>query len=119
MPFNNTTFLFLLLLLTIPTCHTPTSSKITFDTISISDNGLLNGVSVAYEFCIPRDSLNLKQIKKIDANVEVHVDSPGRIGCTDEQWLCISNTQQRHFRKVLRRLAQQGFVERIDRCFFE
>lgn len=119
MPQAKKNSLLLLLLLTIYACHSPQPNKITFDTASISSDGLQNGVSIAYEFCIPRDSAYLEQVQKIDANVEVYAGSPGRIGCTDAQWLCISNTQQRHFRQVLRQLAQQGFIERIDRCFFE
>lgn len=116
---NTTVFFFLLFFSTLPTCHFSTFSKINFNTASISDEGQLDGVTLAYEFCIPRDSVKLKKVRKVDANVEVFTGSPGRIGCTEVQWLCISHTQQSGFRQVLRRLARLDFVERIDRCWFE
>ena len=108
-----------LTILALAACQSTKSSKINFDTSFISDQGLHNGVALSYEFCIPRDSTYLKKTEKIDANVEVFGESPGRIGCTTSQWLCISNTQQRDYRKVLRKLARQDFIQRIDQCFFE
>lgn len=116
---NTTCYLFLLNIVILSTCTTHKSDKIAFDITAISDNGLLNGVSLDYEFCIPRDSTFILKVKNIDPNVNFYDGSPGRIGCSELQVLCLSNTHQPEFRKVLRKLARQDFIERIDQCFFE
>lgn len=100
-------------------CSPKQSHKINFDTQQLSKEGLVDGVSLAYEFCIPNDSIYVKKIKNIDANVVLHPGSQGRIGCGKQQVLCISNTHQKNHLKVLHSLSKQTFIEKINRCFFE
>ncbi len=85
-------------------------AKIKFDYSSIDDNGLRNGeVSVDYEFCIPADAAILDQVMKIDQGVRVMKSSKGRIGCTDQQWLCINSTHSVSWKKQLFAIAVSYF----------
>ncbi len=98
-------------------------SKITFDLDRINEEGLVGppaGLrSVMYEFCIPADSLLAEEVRSIDRSVSLYPRSRGRIGCSEEQILCIGSTQQPEWRGVLERLAALDFVARIDESFME
>lgn len=95
-------------------------AKIKFDYSSIDDNGLRNGeVAVDYEFCIPADQAILDQVMKIDQGVRVMKSSKGRIGCTDQQWLCINSTHSAGWKKNLLAIASLSYVERIAETFYE
>lgn len=95
-------------------------AKIKFDYSSIDDNGLRNGkVAVDYEFCIPADAAILDQVIKIDQGVRVMKSSKGRIGCTDQQWLCINSTHSAGWKTKLFEIASLSYVERIEETFYE
>jgi hypothetical protein len=72
-----------------------------------------------YEFCIPADPGLEAQVRQIDQTIQIFKTSPGRIGCTEEEYLCIGNTHQPNFKTVLLNLAKLPQVKRIDQAFFE
>jgi len=120
-------FLFLLLVILISSafqCPKKTDkvnrAKIKFDYAAIDDSGLRNGeVAVDYEFCIPADQKILDQVMKIDQGVRVMKSSKGRIGCTDQQWLCINSTHNDDWKKHLFAIASLSYVERVEETFYE
>lgn len=97
--------------------------KIDLDLDALNAQGLYgppDGLrSLDYEFCIPNDASAVATVRGIDPTVRIHRDSPGRIGCTSTEYLCIGNTAQRDFRGVLHRLAELPYVERIGQAHFE
>ena len=94
--------------------------KITFDLNSIDADGVRGGSYVDYEFCIPREESQLTQVKTIDPGIKCFQGSGGRIGCTENEYLCIGSTGLlKDYRKVLFELAQLEYVKRIDECFWE
>jgi len=99
------------------------SPKINFDTSAINSEGLqgLPGgqVSVSYEFCIPGTPQTMAEVQRIDPTAQCTMGSRGRIGCTPTQALCIGNTHQADWAKVLNDLAALPTIERIDRSYFE
>ena len=118
-----------LLLLPIFSCHTPQLQpspeelqKIRFDLSKLDKDGLLGPpdgkVALDYEFCIPRKEQYRKEVESIDPSLKIQTVK-GRIGCGRDQYLCLGYTHQEHYREVLYRLAGLGYVERIERAFFE
>ena len=96
------------------------SSKIRFDIEAIDAQGLRNGeVSMDYEYCIPADEKALSKVQTIDPNVKLMKSSKGRIGCTKDQWLCISNTHDPEWKEKLMAIASLDFVERIEEVVWE
>jgi hypothetical protein len=99
------------------------SPKINFDTSAINSDGLQGPpggqVSVSYEFCIPGTPQAIAEVQSIDPTVHLAVGSRGRIGCTPTQALCIGDTHQANWAKVLNDLAALPYIERIDRSYFE
>jgi hypothetical protein len=97
-------------------------NKVGIDFKSIDEQGLTGPeggkVSVSYEFCIPRDERLWKRVTGIDRTAERSA-SPGRIRCTDEQWLVTGNTHQANYKRVLYELAALPEVVRIQQAFFE
>ncbi len=97
--------------------------KITFDISKLDESGLygpLDGKrALSYEFCIPDTVQNRTEVKRIDPTVKFFTESPGRIGCSKHESLCIGSTHQKGFRRVLKRLAGLTYVQRIDESFFE
>ena len=120
-------FLFLLLVILFSSafqCPKKTDkvnqAKIKFDYAAIDDSGLRNGeVAVDYEFCIPADQKILDQVMKIDQGIRVMKSSKGRIGCTDQQWLCINSTHSPGWKNKLYAIASLSYVERIEETFYE
>ena len=106
-----------------PEPEVPTLTKVTFDLELLNDDGLIGpptGLrSVMYEFCIPADSASAVEVRAIDPSVKLHSTSPGRIGCTDDQVLCIGETHQPGWRTVLGQLSALDYIERIDQSFAE
>ena len=98
-------------------------SKIRFDLDTIGDDGLVGPPdgrrSVSYEFCVPGDAELVDQVRQIDATLEVYPDSRGRIGCSEDESLCIGNTHQPEFRGVLLKLAALPYVKEIHESHFE
>ena len=99
------------------------SPKINFDTSAINSDGLQGPpggqVSVSYEFCIPGTPQAIAEVQSIDPTAQCTMGSRGRIGCTPAQALCIGNTHQANWAKVLNDLAALPYIERIDRSYFE
>ncbi len=99
------------------------SPKITFDLEQIGEDGLgtKSGSKVAtdYEYCIPADEKSAAIVRKIDPKLKIMKKSRGRIACSKDQWLCMGDTHQKDWRKVLIQLAELDFVAQIDRTFFE
>jgi hypothetical protein len=99
------------------------SPKINFDTSAINSEGLQGPpggqVSVSYEFCIPGTPQAMAEVQRIDPTAQCSVGSRGRIGCTPTQALCIGNTHQADWARVLNDLVALPYVERIDRSYFE
>jgi hypothetical protein len=99
------------------------NTRIHFDLSGFEDSGLLgppDGLrAAAYEFCIPAHEELASEVKAIDPTVQIFAGSPGRIGCTDDQYLCIGSTHQPGFRSVLVNLAQLDYVTRIELSFAE
>jgi len=76
-------------------------------------------VAVNYEFCIPAQEKNWKEVQKIDPSARKQGGSQGRIGCRDDQWLVIGSTHQPRYQRVLYELAALTCVERIEETFWE
>lgn len=97
--------------------------KITFDIKKINNDGLIgleNGkVSVDYEFCIPYTEESLLEVKKIDSDIRCNHGSSGRIGCTNNEYLCLGNTGSKDFGTILCDLSQLDYIKRIDQNFWE
>ena len=97
--------------------------KIRFDLDALNKDGLYGppgGLrAMDYEFCIPAEKKYIDEVRRIDPTVTVQAHSPGRIGCGEDQVLCIGNTHQENFRQVLYKLASLPYVQRIEPCYFE
>ncbi len=113
-------------------CHVapePTSSphaeiaKVGFSLDNLSPEGLRgppDGLrSVAYEFCVPADNAVYQQVLRIDPGLQIYPGSPGRIGCTRNQSLCIGETNQPDWHEVLQKLAALSYISEIRESFFE
>jgi hypothetical protein len=97
--------------------------KIRFDLSILNDDGLYgppDGLrSLHYEFCIPATDMHVAEVSAIDPSVEIMRGSRGRIGCADDQFLCVGSTHQPGFREVLTGLAGLPYIERIEQWFGE
>ncbi len=95
-------------------------AKIDFDYSAIDENGLDRGeVSLDYEFCIPSDETRWKEVLAIEPDAKIMKSSKGRIGCTDQQWLCIVSTYHPKWRERLYAIASLSYVDRIIQTFYE
>jgi hypothetical protein len=94
------------------------STKIHFDLSEFNDDGLYGppeGLRAAmYEFCIPALADLAAEVASIDPTVQIYAVSPGRIGCSRDEYLCIGSTGQPGFRQVLANLAQLDYASRIQ-----
>ncbi|MDX2229140.1 MAG: hypothetical protein NW220_05865 [Leptolyngbyaceae cyanobacterium bins.349] len=109
--------------LAIPASQAATPlTKITIDLTRISPAGLVgppDGLrSMSYEFCIPRHEAAIAEIQAIDPTLQ-YARSPGRIRCSQDQYLVIGNTHKPNWREILTKLAQLDYVQRIDQFFGE
>ncbi len=96
----------------------PILDKINFDISRISPDGLIgppDGLrSVSYEFCIPAINDAVKTIKMIDSQIDIYRQSPGRIGCRKNQYLCIAHTHNKQWKDILFSIARLDYVEKIE-----
>ena len=100
----------------------PPLKKIEIDLSVLDANGLRGPadgkVSISYEFCIPNTEKCKAEVSKIDNTVQFSHGSPGRIGATKDQFLCIGSTGK-NYKKVLSALAELPYIKRIIECHFE
>jgi len=97
-------------------------SKIKFDLDQLDSDGLTGADdgkrSISYEFCIPDNKLNRDKVKKIDKTIQF-TKAMGRSMCGKNQILCMGHTHQPNAVKVLSRLAELNYVEKITETYFE
>ncbi|MFQ5583837.1 MAG: hypothetical protein ACE5GL_05325 [Calditrichia bacterium] len=97
--------------------------KIAFDLDRLNEAGLYgppDGLrALSYEFCIPAREDYADEVKAIDPTIDISAGSPGRVDCSEDQFLCMGNTHQKNFREVLLRLAALPYVDRIEESVFE
>jgi hypothetical protein len=79
-----------------------------------------NDVPIVQEWSgdYPVDQLNLLPESQSES-LKFFAQSPGRIGCGESENLCIGSTHQKDFRRILQRLAELKYVQRIDESFLE
>jgi hypothetical protein len=98
-------------------------AKIKFNLDDIRPDGLRGPddglVSVSYEFCVPKEEAAYAEVRRIAPGVAIHAGSRGRIGCSEDQALCIGSTHGPAWRKELMGLAELGYVVQIAECHFE
>ena len=94
------------------------NAKIHFELSEFNDDGLYGppeGLRAAmYEFCIPARTDLAAEVASTDPTVQIYAGSPGRIGCSRDEYICIGSTGQRGFQEVLGNLAQIDYVSRIQ-----
>lgn len=98
-------------------------AKINFDISRLSSEGLIGSSdglrSLSYEFCIPKNESYLTEVKIIAPTLAYYSNTPGRIGCNLNQYLCIVSTHNPNWKKILFSIASLPYVERIDEFFAE
>ena len=106
-----------------PIVEAAADDKIELDLSALDANGLQgppDGLrSMAYEFCIPAREDYRREVMSVDSSVKIYRQSPGRIRCGGDQYLCVGETHQPGYRNVLRELASLSYVERIVPAYFE
>ncbi len=99
------------------------NQKITFDLDRLDPYGLLGTGkakhALSYEFCIPDTTQCRAEVQSLDPTLQVMPGSPGRIGCKDNESLCVGSTFQPNFKEVLQRLADLTYIQKINERFFE
>jgi len=97
------------------------SDKLGFDLNTINPQGLYGppeGLrAMSYEFCVPHDREYV--VLAIDPSIGRCQRSPGRVGCSAQQRLCIGNTHQYGYRLILQQLSALDYIERIEPAWFE
>ncbi len=100
-----------------------TSDKIQFDLDRLDASGLQgppDGLSALhYEYCIPDREDAIRKIMAIDPTLQIQRHSPGRVGCSEDELLCLGHTHQPEYRSVLKRLAALSLVREVREVFFE
>jgi hypothetical protein len=108
---------------TPPSGEEKVSEKIRLDLSALDEDGLYgppDGLrALSYELCIPARQEHAAEVRAIDPTIQVYRNSRGRIGCSNDQYLCVGSTHQPGFRAVLHRLAALDSVARIDPSYAE
>ena len=96
-------------------------SKMNFEFSKLDKNGLIKkrGTSLAYEFCIPNNETYLDKIKEIDESISIYKSGSGRIGCSKNEILCIGETHNKDYKRILTQIAELEYVKSINESFFE
>lgn len=98
-------------------------TKIRFSLDPIRSDGLRGPsdglTSVAYEFCVPTNETIYEEIRRVDPSVKFYKSSPGRIGCSKQETLCIGETHQSGWKKKLLTLSALPYIDEIRECYFE
>ncbi len=113
--------LFIVLGCTYEPRHVPQfPNKISFSLDHLDAEGLLGPSdgkrALSYEFCIPSEKV--REVANIDETAQF-LRSPGRIGCTQGQILCLGHTHQPEYAQVLSRLSRLDYIEEIREAYFE
>jgi hypothetical protein len=94
--------------------------KINFNLNDIDENGMIGPLDgkreMAYEFCIPNNKAKRKQVSSIDKSVQFYIGPSGRIGCEDNQYLCIGSGGKR---ETILKLASLDYIKKIDPFYGE
>ena len=93
--------------------------KIEFDITSIDEKGLQGGTIVDYEFCIPKEEDKIAAIKSIEPTVIMPNMAKGRIGCGQDEQLCIVSTNSGDWKDKLSTIASLHYVKRIIKTYYE
>ncbi len=95
--------------------------KMDFTFSKLNKKGLIKkrGTSLAYEFCIPNKDEYLDKVKAIDSTIAIYKSSKGRIGCGENQLLCIGETADKDYKTILIELTKLPYVKSINESFFE
>lgn len=98
-------------------------SKIHFDLTDLDRNGRTGHypekVSLDYEFCVPYTPKHFSDIQAIDPEIECYHGPSGRIGCGDDEYLCIGHTGSSHYKDTLCRLSLLDYINTIERTWWE
>jgi hypothetical protein len=96
-------------------------SKMNFEFSKLDKNGLIKkrGTSLAYEFCIPNNETYIDKIKEIDESISIYKSGSGRIGCSNNEILCIGETHNKDYKRILTQIAELEYVKSINESFFE
>ena len=96
-------------------------TKMNFSFSKIDKNGLIKkrGTSLSYEFCIPNKTEYIDEIHRIDESIGTYKSSKGRIGCGANEILCIGETADKDYKKILIALTNLNYVKQINESFFE
>lgn len=94
--------------------------KIQFEYTVIDDKGYLNGETIIdYEFCIPKDEKKVAGIMAIDSTIAMPRRAKGRIGCSEDEWLCIVSNHSAGWKERLFAIASLPYVKRIIQTHYE
>ena len=97
-----------------------TLSKIQFDYSGLDANGMISSDNaVDYEFCIPKEEDKLAEVKSIEPDVKIPAMAKGRIGCSNEEYLCIVSTKGPDWKEKLYAIASLPYVKRIIQTYYE
>jgi hypothetical protein len=100
-----------------------TSAPIDFSLERLNADGLqgpADGLrALHYEYCIPDKQEHIRTVAAIDPTLRLQRGARGRSGCAAGALLCLGDTHQPGYRRVLERLAALPFVSRISETFFE
>jgi len=102
---------------------TTNTDKIEFDITQLNQQGLYGPAdglrSLSYEFCIPADEYFVSTILNIDPEIKIYRQSPGRIACTQDEYLCMGDTYNKPYQENFNELANLSFIKRIIQSVFE
>lgn len=124
-------FLGILFAVSLLVCAVPKSDsansdsvkKITFNLDELDENGLYGPPdgkrAISYEFCIPAKEEYAAEVQSIDSTVMLQLHAPGRIGCSENEYLCMGSTHQKNYQEVLFRLSKLEYIKKIEQSFFE
>lgn len=97
--------------------------KIAFDLKQLDADGLYGDKdskrAMSYEFCIPADIEKANEVMAIDPSAVIYKSSPGRINCSDREYLVMGDTFQKNYIITLQQLSSLKYVTRIVQAHFE
>jgi len=99
------------------------TDKIEFDITKLNQQGLYGPAdglrSLSYEFCIPAEEHFVSTILIIDPEIKIYPQSPGRIACTQAEYLCMGDTYNKSYQEIFNDLSELSFIKRIIQSVFE